>query len=418
MRIKVVLLIGIGMFIAACGSTTTPRAASGDKLYVAVATQHREFISVVDAGTQKEVRTLPLGVPSSDWQHLYSIDDSNYLVDTDPQTGAVRGRLNLQHSYKLPSATATGMPGGLSQNGRWVVIQRYDLPDGADFPSGSHFVLVDTSTMQTAKRVDLQGFFDFDAISNDGNRLYMIQFLNGKEYFVRLYDFSTSKLDPNAIVDKNEGGEAMAGLRLSGVASSSGGWLFSMYVRDHSNPFVHALSLDGTLAFCLDLKGGGYADDGNAMQWSIAMSPTGSGVFAANLGTGDVARITMRDGTPVIDKTARIPLAGATAALIKSVDAKAFGGNTAVVSLDGKTLALAGYPGVVWLDTQSLAVQHRALTDWRVMSLALSPSGASVYALSDGSRIAQLSMASAATTATIDVTSGGSPMALMRVAAA
>jgi hypothetical protein len=52
------------------------------------------------------------------------------------------------------------------------------------------------------------------------------------------------------------------------------------------------------------------------------------------------------------------------------------------------------------------------------MSLALSPSGTSVYALSDGSRIAQLSMASAAMTATIDVTSAGSPMALMRVAAA
>jgi hypothetical protein len=381
-----------------------------------MSTGHRQFISVIDSRTHQEVRRLPLGVPSTDWQHLYSLDSTN-LVDTDPLTGAVRARLDLQHSYTLPNATATGLPGGLSQNGRWLVIQRFDLPDGADFPTASHFVFVNTSTMRMERRVDLQGFFDFDAISNDGNRLYLIQFLNGKEYFVRLYDASAGKLDPYAVVDKSEGGEAMAGLRLSGVASSNGGWLFSMYVRDHANPFVHALSLDGPLAFCLDLRGGGYSDDGNAMQWSLAMSPTSTDVFAANLASGDVARIVMREGAPVIDKTARIPRAGATAGLIKTVSAKEFGGNTAVVSVDGKTLALAGYPGVVWLDTSSFAVGHRALTDWRVTSLALSPNGQNLYALSDGGRIAQLSMGSASVVDTFSL-SGGQPLALMRVAAA
>ena len=415
MRFKFAL-IGIGLLMAACGSAAAPQSGGGDRLYVAMSTQHREFISVIDSRTHKEVRTMPLGVPSADWRHLYSLD-SNYLVDTDPLTGATRARLNLQHSYMLPSATATGLPGGLSQNSRWLVVQRYDMPDKANVPTASHFVLVNTSTMRVEKRVDLDGFFDFDAVSNDGNRLYLIQFVSGANYFVRLFDTDTGKLDPNAVVDKSEGGEAMVGLRLSGVASSNGGWLFSMYVRESSNPFVHALSLEDPLAFCLDLKGGGYSQDGNAMMWSLALSPTSSDVFAANLGSGDVARIVMRDGSPVIDKTARIPLSGATAGLIKSVSAKEFGGNTAVVSADGRTLALAGYPGVVLLDTQSLAVLHRALTDWRVMSLGLSPSGANLYALSDGGRIAQISIPSAVVTGTLDV-SGGSPMALMRVAAA
>jgi len=415
MRIKYALL-GISVLIAACGSVATPQAGSGDKLYQAMSKDHRAFISVIDSRSHQEVRRLPLGVPSVDWRHLYSLD-SRYLVDTDPLTGATQGRLDLQHSYTLPNATATGMPGGLSQNGRWIVVQRYDMPDGAEVPSASQFVLVDTSTMHMARRVDLQGFFDFDAISNDGNRLYLIQFLNGKEYYVRLYDTNAGKLDPNPVVDKNEGGEAMAGLRLSGVASTNGGWLFSMYVRESSNPFVHALSLTDPLAFCLDLNGGGFSSDGNAMQWSLAMSPAGTDVYAANLASGDVARITMHDGTPAIDKTARIPRAGATAGLIKSVSAKEFGGNTAVVSVDGRTLAVAGYPGVVWLDTSTLAVSHRALTDWRITSLALNPSGDNLYALSDGGRIAQLSMSSASVVDTFDL-KGGLPMALMRVAAA
>src|SRR5690242_3695465 len=217
-------LIALASLVAACGAASTPQAASGDKLYEAMSTGHDRFISVIDARSHQQVRRLPLGVASGDWQHLYSLDSTS-LVDTDPLTGATRARLDLQHAYTLPNATSTGLPGGLSQNGRWLALQRYDLPDGANFPTASHVVVVDTSTMRMAKRVDLDGFFDFDAISNDGVRLYVIQFVNGKEYFVRVYDTRTGKLDPYAVVDKSEGGEAMAGLRLSGVATNNGGWL-------------------------------------------------------------------------------------------------------------------------------------------------------------------------------------------------
>lgn len=408
--------MAVASLLVACGAAATQQAASGDKLYEAMSSDHHGFIAVIDSGTHQEVRRLPLGVPSGDWNHLYSLDSTS-LVDTDPLTGATRARLPLQHAYTLPDATSTGLPGGLSQNGRWLAVQRYDLPDGANFPTGSHLLVVDTSTMKVAKRVDLDGFFDFDAISNDGVRLYLIQLVNGKQYFVRLYDTDKSRLDPYAIVDKSEGGEAMVGLRLSGVATNNGAWLFSMYVRDHANPFVHALNLEGTLAFCLDLKGGGYSDDGNAMQWSIAISPTSGEVFAANLASGDVARIVMNGGSPSVDRTARIPNAGATAGLIRDVDAKEFGGNTAVVSVDGKTLVLAGYPGVVWLDARSLGVRHRALLDWRVISIALNRSGDSVYALSDGGRIARISTDSAAVGDTF-IVAGGQALALMRVAAA
>jgi hypothetical protein len=307
------------------------------------------------------------------------------------------------------------MPGGLSQNGSWLVVENYDQA-GESLPTASHFLVIKTSPMQVASRVDLQGFFDFDAISNDGNRLYLIEYLNGKQYYVRDYDVGAGKLDPYPVVDKSEGGNAMTGIRLSGVASTSGGWLFSVYVRDHSNPFVHALSLDNPLAFCLDLRGGGYADDGTAMQWTIAMSPSGNDIYAANAASGDVAHIGLSDGTPRIVRAERLAQPGAVAGLIKTVQAKEVGGNSAVVSADGATVAIGGLSGVVWIDGQTLKVRERALSGWPVASLGLSPDGKTLYAVSEGGRVAVIAMATASVETTFDL-QGGQPMALMRVAA-
>src|SRR4051794_23157053 len=247
-------LIGLVMFVvAACGSMPSERSGNGDKLYQAMSSGHKQFVSVIDSKSHREERRLPLGVPSSDWQHLFSLD-STVLVDTDPATGVARGQLDLKHAYRMPDATATGMPGGLSPNASWLVVERYDQ-SGESLPTGSHFLVIKTSPMQISASINLDGFFDFDAISNDGHRMFLIQYVNGKQYYVRMYDVAAGKLDPNPVVDKNGGGEAMTGIRLSGVPAAGGDWLFSMYVRDHSNPFVHALSLDNPLAFCLDLRG-------------------------------------------------------------------------------------------------------------------------------------------------------------------
>ena len=233
---------------------------------------------------------------------------------------------------------------------------------------------------------------------------------------MRLFDIAAKKLDP-PVVDKNEGGDAMTGVRLSGVASTGGSWLFSMYIRDHANPFVHALSLDSSLAFCLDLRGGGYAEDGTAMLWTLAMSPTGTEVYAANAASGDIAKISISDGTPRIIRTERLAQPGAVAGLIKTVQAKEVGGNTAVVSSDGKTVAVGGMSGVVWIDSQSLKARERALSGWHVASLRPSPDGKTLYAVSEGGRVAVITMATAKVATYFDL-NGGQPVALMRVAAA
>ena len=406
-------LICLAVFIAGCAAAETGPSTSGDKLYQAMSTQHSQFVSVIDSRSHKSVRQMPLGVPSPDWKHLYSFDTTS-VVDTDPATGQTQAALQLGHAYRLPGATINGMPGGTSPDGSWLVLERYDL-ETTDVPTGSHFLLLTTSPLAVNARVDLNGFFDFDAISNDGKRLYLIQYSGTKAYYVRIYDLAAGRLDPQIVFDKSDGANPMTGLRLSGVASRNGAWLFSMYAREKDGPFVHALSLDGPLAFCLDLAGKGYAQDGTAMQWALAMSPDGSMLYAINLATGDIAAIAVEDA-PHIVRTGHLAKAQSARALIQSVEAKEVGANAAFVSSDGRTLVAGGSSGVVWIDTANLAIRKRALGDWRIWSLGLSPDGKTVYAVSDGGKVAAVGMASAAVEETFDL-SGGQPMALMRVAA-
>ena len=407
-------LVCLGILAAACGGTEGTQSGNDDKLYAAVSTQTSQSIEVIDSRSHNVERHLPMGVPSTDWKHLYSIASTS-LVDTDPQTGATLSTLPLGHAYRLPDATLTGVLGGLSPNGHWLVVERYEAT-GNDMPSATHLLLIETPALRVIRRIDLAGFFNFDAVSNDGHRLYLIQNIDGKAYYVRWYDLAMGHLDPNVVFDKSDGENAMSGLRLSGVASANGEWLYSMYVRDHAAPFIHALNLDAPIAFCLDLPGSGYAEDGSAMQWSLALNPGGSTVYAANLASGEVATVGIAGGAPEIVHKAHIALTTSTGGLIKNVEAKELGANAAVVSLDGSTLVVAGGSGLVWIDAQALAVRHRALTDWRIWSVGLSPDGRNLYAMSEGGKVAEISMGSATVGATFDL-SGGQPVALMRVAA-
>lgn len=410
---KALVAVCVGVLTAACGATASP--TPGDKLYAAIAMNHDRYLSVIDSRSHRTERRMPLGVPTSDWKHMYSVVDTS-IVDTDPQTGATLGTLQLGHAYRMPDATASGLPGGASPNRRWLVVERYDQA-GNDPPSATHLLLITTSPLRVAGRVDLQGFFDFDAISNDGVRLYLVQYLNGKEYYVRLYNVAAAQLDPTPVVDKSDGGEAMSGIRLGGVASTDGSWLLSMYVREHASPFIHALNLDAPFALCLDLRGNGYADDNTAVQWSVAMSPDGQSLYAVNPGTGDVAVVVARDGGWQVVRNGRVAATASAGNLIPNVEAKEFGANAAIVADQGRTLVFAGTSGVTWIDANTFAVRHRALEGSRIWSLGLSPDAQSVYAISDSGAVAELSMATGELGERFGI-GDGLPMGLLRVATA
>jgi hypothetical protein len=279
-------------------------------------------------------------------------------------------------------------------------------------------LLIDTQLLNVAKRIDLNGRFDFDAVNNTGQSVYVLEYPNAADsyYHVRVYEVLAGQLGPYTVVDKGEPNEIMTGVRLSGVFSPDGQWLYSLYARADKGAFVHALNLNNPWAFCLDLPGSGYSSNMNAFQWSLAITPDGRHVYAANAPMGLVTRIDNLDGgQPSIKSIGRITSTRSAAIpFVQNAAAKEMGPQGAVVSSDGKTLVTAGEKGLIWIDTGTLQVRHRVLTEWSVWSLAASPDGATIYALNDQGAIAELSMASARVVSTFDPAEGF-PMGLLRV---
>jgi hypothetical protein len=411
-----VLAIGGLVVLAGCGRVPGAPIAGGDyKLYEAASTSSSQQVSVIDSRSHSVERTLPLGTPSPDWSHLYTVEGNN-LIDVDPQTGATLRTLRLPGDFRLPPATSSGVPGGLSQNGRWLVLESTDLTSSG-IPYATHLLVVDTTDARAAQQVNLNGLFGFDAVSNDGRRIFLIEYLDGNQYHVRFYDLSAGRLDPNVVVDKSDSSSAMAGVRLSGIASHDGQWLYSVYVRSDTSAFIHALNLDVPFAVCLDLPGSGYSTNPDEFQWSLAMNAAGTHLYAANGATGIVTDLPIGGGTPGQMRAARLnnSQSGGTFGVM-NVDAKEFGGNAAAVSPDGRTLVIAGKTGLVWIDTASMRAGDRQLSNWRIWSLGMSPDGSTVYAVNDAGMIAELSMAGGHSSTTFGG-AGGQPLALIRVAA-
>jgi WD40 repeat protein len=404
------------VLVAGCGKVPPGPLAAGDfRLYEAASTSSSQLVAVIDPLSQTALSRLPLGALSADGTHLYSVS-SNTLQDTDPHSGQIVRTLRLPGSYGLPPATLGGIPGGLSQNGHWLVLQTGGVQ------TSSHLLLIDTTTFKVLSRIDLDGYFEFDAISNDGLSLYVIEYTNVTQgyYRVRVYEVAAGQLGSYTVIDKGGNGtpEPMTGVRLSGVFSLDGQWLYSLYARQSGGAFVHALNLTAPYAYCLDLPGAGSSSDPNDLHWSLALSADGKHLYAANGATGLVTQIDNLDGyNPSIARTGHIGTAGATAkALVQSVEAKELGAQGAVLSPDGATLVVTGSKGLIWIDTATLHARSQTLTNWTVWSIEASPDGSRVFALSDAGAIAELSMSDGSMGATFNP-AVGSPIGLLRVEA-
>lgn len=411
-----ILIVTLGVVVlAGCGHPIgSPPRSGDDKLYEAAGTRNSQLVAVIDSRAQRADRTLPFGTPSRDWRHLHSINGT-LLIDTDPATGSTLHKLPLSRDYFLPRGSISGVSGGLSQDGRWLVLQSWD-PIGTSRPDTTHLLVVDTGFRSAPIPIQIKGWFEFDAVSNDGMRVYLIEYVYRNIYRVRIYQVAAQQLDAQIVVDKTDPKDSMTGVRLMGVPSSDGTRLYSVYARENGGAFIHALPLDGQpFAFCIDLAGSGYAKSLDEMQWALALTPDGLRLYAANEAMGIVNEISTTSLS--VTRTAHIGTAGATGSLFfQDVQAKETGGNAAVLSLDGSTLVIGGSSGLVWVDTGKLQAKNRALKDWRIHGLGLSPDGETLYAVNDMGMIAQVAMSSGSVIAQFDP-KAGYPMAIMRVAA-
>lgn len=358
------------LLLSACATKTsvTPltSSAGGYSLYYIDAQSLADRINVVDAGNGRHERTMPIGTPSPDWSRLFAVsyDSSRTILRAvDTRTGAVMHQVSMEGSFALPFATAPGPTGGLSPNGNWLVLE------GQVIQNQTSFVLMNTSFTQHPRRISLTGSFSFDAISNDGQRLYLIESLAAAQpghYRVRMYDLAAGSLDPRVIIDKREFETAsMTGTRLSGIFSPDGAWQYSLYVNEGKSAFIHALNLDATYALCIDLPGGG--DQYQQSMWSLAATADGTVVYAVNPVLGEVGVVDMSSSGPPGDLSRVANFAPLSAVSqvgslpVTEAEAKGIQIGSAALSLDERTLFATGFNGTVALDPSSLKVRRQIL---------------------------------------------------------
>ena len=172
--------------------------------------------------------------------------------------GAVRHTRFLKGAFGVPLVAYDGSTGGLSRNGRRLVV--YTPSSGAK----TRFVVLDPRTLRVRSRFALNGDFGFDALSPDGSLMYLIQIKGGPngglDYDVRALDVGTGRLYPGSIVDRREPDEKMTGIPMTRVGSDDASWAYTLYSRSGGGAFVHALHTTAREAFCIDVKLG-IADD-------------------------------------------------------------------------------------------------------------------------------------------------------------
>jgi hypothetical protein len=395
-----------------------PAGTSLDELYVRA--EDASAAGVLAVLGRDGARELPLGAVAPDWSALYTVAASaasaapkTLVRALDPRTGALLREKTIDGAYALPAVSLDEMPGGLSPNGNWLVLRK--APGQTVGRLQSQFVVLDTAFAQPLRRVDLDvdGPYEFDGISNDGAALYLIQYLSSPslsqaaKYLVRYYNLATGALDPQPVVAKGED-QVMAGTHHTSVAAPGGLWRYSLYMNNSYGPFIHALNLPGRFAICVDLPKAGKEDMQKQTFWSMALSPNGKTLYAANGALGLVTELDIsQDGLPEIRRTATLPpapvadagplegLAGLFAAPVAEAKPEHGALGAAALSADGKTLFALAERGLLAIDTHDLSLRERYLPEMTLSSLALSADGARLYAVSlEQSTIVQLDPAS------------------------
>jgi DNA-binding beta-propeller fold protein YncE len=405
-----VLLSAFLPLMAACGAssitspqvTTQPTIPAGEHIYVLDGYQalgsnkSKQQIVAFHPGDANPTAfmTLPAGLLSLDHQRLYV---------TTPQNGQTTIRvINTQNGQTLRSLTITGTystagqsytTATISADGHWLAL--LDLGQNGN---RSIISLVDTQAGKLVKTIWLNGSFELDAMSMDGNSLYLLQRLDDHtgHYDVKLYNVAEGKLYDTPIVDKTEVNDPrMTGTALTRQVSSDGLMVYTLYINTLSNTaFVHILPLQGEnfpFARCVDLPVGKSAD--LLPYYTLALSPDGRTLYATNgaLGLASTISLTGTDTNDIFDDkitatTHFNPGGGA--------DTTRMLYNGAVLSPDGKMLYVAVIHGVWAIRATDLSIKGQYLAQQNITGVAISSDGRTLYAVDPAKGITLLDLAS------------------------
>jgi hypothetical protein len=177
-------------------------------------------------------------------------------------TGSVWQWRPLVGTWGVPLVTNDGTAGGLSRDGRLLVLAEWG-PPRAPVRTTSRFLILNTKTFRVWRRITLKGDFVFDALSPGARTLYLIEHVSATDltrYRLRAYDLVTRRLLPRVIADRRQEGWTMQGLPVTRAASPDARWVYTLYQQPGGYPFVHALDSVARTAVCVGIPWRGNQD--------------------------------------------------------------------------------------------------------------------------------------------------------------
>jgi hypothetical protein len=371
-------------------------AQAGDA-WLLVGREGETDLRVILDSTLEEQIQVPIGVPGEQWGYVYTATpgaSSTFVQYVVIQPGYGGDGQTIDGRWVLPTIGVEPVPVGVSSDGSTIVLIEADLAHGAAGADRmtSRFAVLDAhlGSRHAPRIIELDGAFDFDALSPDGSLLYVAEQIPGSlegRYQVRVVETATGRLRPAVIVDKRNLAEQMAGYPIDQERRDDG-MVLTLY-RGVEHPFIHALSSVDAWAVCIDLPTRGFDDLDAAADWGIVS--TGRGDLAINATLGIAVDIHPSELT--VRRTLDFEPSAASPFRLAKFGHGDLGpaGRRVVASPDGAAVFAAGAGGIVRLAAQDLEIDGRYMTGTGIDALALTPDGARLFALtrSDG-RIVRL----------------------------
>ena len=383
-------VLAVAAVVVACGSLkeeTSHVAAqpAHELLYVATASG----MTVVDASTDAVVAALPVGTLVPDRSRYWTVEsgDRTTVRGIDPATGLDQMSFTLDGRWSAPAAYGPA-PSGLSGNGKWMALVA--PPHVTGTTRGNRFAVIDLVNKRLDRTVTADGDLSFDALSDDGRNLYLVEHLvPAPHYVVRVASFNGTGVQGGFLGQiKTAEPEAMNGLYHASVAVG-GDWFLSLYTNPARGPFIHALNTTQLYAQCIL----NMPDVPVALRpaWSMLLDPKHLKLYAVNGAGGVVSEV--NTGALTVTRS-NIDLAPPASTLATAPV------HPAALSADGTRLYAAAERGVIVVYTGDLSVHSRYLTDRLVDSVAVSDDGQRLYVASGG-RITKIEAATGKPLATL-----------------
>jgi hypothetical protein len=227
------------------------------------------------------------------------------LLRIEPDGGEVTGSRSIKGSFTIPRVALDGTSAGLSADGTHLALIT-PRTNYRRFPRKETTFLIldvrDTGRLQPRDPLTLDGDFSFDALSPDGQTMYLVEYRSKdyNDYAVREYDLTRRRLlkDPVQFSHEVEPGE-MRGLPMARATSPDGRWAYTLYNgggRPRDEAFIHILDTVDGISHCIDLS-----DVSGREAWNLQLElpPVGG---ALNVLRGDRLLASMDTKTYAVTK--------------------------------------------------------------------------------------------------------------------